>query len=64
MQAFKIGDRVIHKLCGLKMTIIRLSDDVATCKRDEPWFWKYDNDPHYTAICNLTNLELIKQQQI
>lgn len=59
----RVGDRVRHKLCGLTMTIKKLSESVATCHRDEPWYWKYDTDPHYTAICAIENLEVIQEVQ-
>lgn len=64
MQELKAGDRVRHKLANILMTITKISESVAVCRRDEPVFSKFSpNDPIYTAICKLENLEIISHQQ-
>lgn len=59
---FKIGDRVIHKLNGEKMTIKRINKTVATLKKDipEPWtFAGSEQKPITTAVCSIDNLMLL-----
>lgn len=59
---FKIGDRVIHKLNGEKMTIKRINKTVATLKKDipKPWtFQGFDQKPITTAVCSIDNLMLL-----
>lgn len=55
---FNIGDRVIHKFTGQKMTIKRLSDNVATLLKDipEPWKFMGIEYPGDTAVCCIENL--------
>jgi hypothetical protein len=60
-----VGDRVVHKLCGLLMTVTKLSDEVAVCMRDVPEPPdKYNQEPVYTAICAVENLEVIQEKQL
>lgn len=59
MREFKVGDRVVHKLTGQKMTIKRTDGTVSTLIKDipEPWFFggiEYAGD---TAVCANENLE-------
>lgn len=55
---FKVGDRVVHKLTGQKMTIKRLGEHVATLVKDIPEPWKFGGIeyPGDTAICHIDNL--------
>ena len=58
MQEFNVGDKVINKLTGQKMTIKRLNESVATLVKDipEPYTFRGIEYPGDTAICSLDNL--------
>jgi hypothetical protein len=57
---FEIGDRIIHKLTGQRMTILKLTDFLAILKKDipEPFFILEIEYPGDKAICKLEYLKL------
>lgn len=59
----KVGDTVRHKLSGDILTITKISEGIATCRRQEPIKskWLGIEHEHWTAICHLKNLEPIHQ---
>lgn len=59
----KVGDRVKHKLSGEYFTIQKLSDSVATCRRDEPVISERFGLEVWTAICAIENLELAEPEK-
>ena len=62
MAHFKIGDKVVHKLTGQKMTIKRITGGtVATLIKDipEPYLLMGEEMPGDIAICSLKNLVII-----
>ena len=59
----KIGDRVKHKLSGEYFTIAKLSESVATCRRDEPVISEKFGMEVWTAICQLKNLEIVEDEK-
>ena len=56
MDPYKIGDRVRHKLAGITLTIEKLYDNFAVCRRDLPEKTKFGTDV-WIAICQYKNLE-------
>lgn len=62
MQGFNIGDRVRHKLADITLTITKLSDTVAVCRRDKPEITKFGMEV-WTAICQYENLEHEKEEK-
>lgn len=54
----KAGDRVRHKLAKINLTITKISDYVALCRRDAPEITKF-GDEVWTAICEFKHLEKI-----
>jgi len=57
---FNIGDRVRHKLEDITLTITKVSDKVAVCRRDTPEITKFKTEV-WTAICQYKNLEHEKE---
>ena|SRR5688572_6712073 len=58
----KAGDRVRHKLANIMLTITKVSEYVAVCKRDVPEVWKFAGVEMetWTAICEFKNLEKVE----
>lgn len=59
----KPGDRVRHKLAEIELTVVRISESVAVCRRDEPINSKFGYEI-WTALCAIENLELISEKQL
>lgn len=57
----KSGDRVRHKLAGIEMTVVRVSETIAVCKKDEPEMSKFGYEI-WGALCLLENLEVVEQE--
>lgn len=57
----KKGDRVRHKLSGDTLTVIRINESVATCRRDIPeiTYWFCKPIEIWTAVCLIDNLEIV-----
>lgn len=61
-EPLKIGDRVIHKLTGQKMTVKKISGgigSIVTCVKEIPEPYKFGGIkyPGDIAICIIQNLE-------
>lgn len=54
----KPGDIVRHKLANINLTINKVSEYVAVCKRDVPEVSKFGYEI-WTAICEFKHLEKI-----
>lgn len=50
-----------HKLEGIEMTVTKISEQVAVCRRDEPIISKFGYE-NWTAICALENLEVVERE--
>jgi hypothetical protein len=61
----KVGDKIVHKLSLETMTIKKISESVAVCRRDEPIRdkWMGMETEHWTAVCAIENLEVIEVKE-